>query len=59
MELLRGLESLDLIGMDIVEVSPAYDVSEITAIAAATIGHDFLCLLAKKKGAKGNVIGRI
>ncbi len=45
--------------MDIVEVSPAYDVSEITAIAAATIGHDFLCLLAKQKGAKGNIIGRI
>ncbi len=45
--------------MDIVEVSPAYDVSEITAIAAATIGHDFLCLLAKQKGAKGKIIGRI
>ena len=59
LELLRGLESLNLIGMDIVEVSPPYDVSEITAIAAATIGHDFLCLLAKQKGAKGNIIGRI
>ena len=59
LELLRGLESLDLIGMDIVEVSPAYDVSEITAIAAATIGHDFLCLLAKQKGAQGKIIGRV
>jgi len=45
--------------MEMVEDAPANDVREITASAAATMGHDFLCLLAKKKGAKGNVIGRI
>jgi hypothetical protein len=27
--------------------------------AAATIAHDWLCLLALKKGAKFNVVGRI
>jgi agmatinase len=59
LELLRGLGDLNLIGMDVVEVSPAYDVSEITAIAAATVAHDFLCLLAQKKGAKGKPIGRL
>ena len=49
LELLRGLGELNLIGMDVVEVSPPYDVSEITALAAATVAHDFLCLLAQKK----------
>jgi len=43
--------------MDIVEVAPAYDHAEITALAAATIGHDYLCLLAKKEGAKARKIG--
>lgn len=49
LEILRGLGSLDLIGMDVVEVSPSYDHSEITAIAAATIAHDWLCLMAQKQ----------
>lgn len=59
LELLRGLGELNLIGMDVVEVSPPYDVSEITALAAATVAHDFLCLLAQKKGVKGKVVGRL
>ena len=48
LELVRGLGGLNLIGMDVVEVAPAYDHAEITAIAAATVAHDWLCLLAKK-----------
>ncbi len=59
LEFVRGLEGLNLIGMDVVEVSPPYDLSEITAIAAATVAHDWLCLLAKAKGAKGVTIGRV
>jgi agmatinase len=35
--------------MDVVEVAPAYDHSEITAIAAATLAHDFICLKAWQK----------
>ena len=35
--------------MDLVEVSPPYDHAEITAMAAANIAHDWLCLMAKKK----------
>ncbi len=46
-------------GMDVVEGAPAYDHAEITAIAAATIAHDWLCLLAIKKGAKTNAVGRL
>jgi agmatinase len=37
--------------MDVVEVAPAYDSAEITAIAAATIAYDWLCLMAEKKRA--------
>ena len=43
----------------VVEVAPAYDVSEITALAAATIAHDILCLLVLKKGAVERVVGRV
>jgi agmatinase len=35
--------------MDIVEVAPAYDHAEITAIAAATIAHDLICQAALRK----------
>jgi agmatinase len=51
LEILRGLDGLELVGMDLVEVAPAYDHAEVTALAAATLAHDFLCLLAVKKGA--------
>jgi agmatinase len=43
--ILRRLGGLAWIGMDIVEVAPAYDVSEITALAAATIVWEYLALL--------------
>ena len=59
LEFIRGLGGLDLIGMDVVEVSPPYDRAEITAIAAATVAHDWLCLLAEKNGAKRQTIGRL
>jgi agmatinase len=51
-QILRGLGSLNIVGMDVVEVAPAYDQAEITAIAAATIAYDQLCLRAIRKGAK-------
>jgi len=59
LELIRGLGSLNLVGMDVVEVSPPYDHAEITALAAATVAHDWLCLLAQKNGAKGKPVGRL
>jgi agmatinase len=58
LEIVRGLGALNLVGMDVVEVAPAYDVSELTAINAATIAHDLLCLLAEKKGAVRKPLGR-
>ena len=47
--ILRGLGDLNIIGMDVVEVAPAYDHAEVTAIAAATLAHDYLCLRALRK----------
>jgi agmatinase len=34
--------------MDVVEVSPPYDVAEITALAAATFAWEYLALLAPR-----------
>ena len=57
--ILQSLGDLNLIGMDIVEVAPVYDHAEITALAAATLGYNYLCLLAQMKGAKAEHIGTI
>jgi len=43
--IMRRLHGLRFIGMDLVEVCPAYDVAEITALAGATMVWEYLCLL--------------
>lgn len=43
--ILRRLGGIGFAGMDVVEVAPAYDVAEITALAAATIVWEYLALL--------------
>jgi len=45
--LLRGLRGLNLIGADVVEVAPPFDPSGNTALVAATIMFEILCLLAE------------
>jgi agmatinase len=47
--ILRRLRGVAFAGMDVVEVAPAYDVAEITALAAATVAWEYLALL----GARG------
>lgn len=49
LKLLRGLTGSNLVGMDIVEVSPPYDHAEITSLAAATLGLEFLYVLAANR----------
>ncbi len=49
LQILRGLQGLNIVGMDIVEVAPAYDSAGITALAAATVAVDMLYLLAVLK----------
>ncbi len=55
--ILQSLGDLNLIGMDIVEVAPVYDHAEITSLAAATIGYNYICLMAQIKGATAKHIG--
>lgn len=58
LEAIRSLGDFNIVGMDIVEVAPIYDVGEITSIAAATLLHDFICLQAIKAGATPEPFGR-
>ena len=55
--ILHSLGDINLIGMDILEVAPAYEHAEIIAQAAAAIGHDYLYLLALKNGAQARSVG--
>ena len=43
--ILRRLTGIDFVGMDVVEVAPAYDVAEITALAAATMVWEYLAIV--------------
>lgn len=46
---LRGIENLNVVGADVVEVSPAYDgTGEVTALAAAQIAFEILTSMVKK-----------
>jgi agmatinase len=51
MAILRGLAGINVIGMDVVEVAPAYDVGEITALAGAHLAMEMLYLYACRTGA--------
>jgi guanidinobutyrase len=45
LELIRGLAGLDIVGADLVEVSPPYDPSGNTALVAANLLYEILCIL--------------
>jgi agmatinase len=47
--ILRGLDGLNLIGADVVEVAPPYDHAELTTIAAANVVYELLGLLARQE----------
>ncbi|MGO1117933.1 agmatinase [Rhodovibrionaceae bacterium A322] len=48
--ILRGLQGLNFVGMDLVEVAPAYDIGEITSLAASHLVFEFLALIATRPG---------
>lgn len=48
LQLVRGLHGLNLVGFDLVEVSPPFDHGDITAILASNIAFEYLSLLALK-----------
>ena len=45
LEIIRGCRGLDLVGADLVEVAPAYDASGNTALTAANLLFEMLCVL--------------
>lgn len=48
MSILRGLAGINVVGMDLVEVAPAYDSAEITSLAAAHLAMEMLYLHASR-----------
>lgn len=46
-ELVRGLHGDGLVGFDVVEVSPPYDVAEITALLASNLIYELCSIVAK------------
>jgi agmatinase len=50
--ILRGLDMLQFAGLDVVEVAPAYDTAEITALAAATVAWEYLALIGRNSARK-------
>ena len=49
LRVVRGLKGLNLVGFDLVEVLPQYDLSEVTALLAANIVYEFISLFALRK----------
>lgn len=47
--ILKRLRGVDFAGMDVVEVLPAHDVAEITALAAATVIWQYLSLMPGRR----------
>ena len=45
---LRGFAGLDLVGADVVEVSPAYDHAQMTGIAASHVVYELLSAMAAR-----------
>ena len=52
LSVLRGMKIINMVGADIVEVLPAYDHADITAIAGATVAQHYLGLLAERRADK-------
>ena len=48
LEILRGLADCELVSADVVEVAPAYDHAEITALAASHTAYELTTLMARR-----------
>ena len=49
LEIIRGCSGLNLVGCDLVEVSPAYDTSGNTSLTAANLVFEMLCQVRSLK----------
>jgi guanidinopropionase len=50
--MLRALRGLDIVGADVVEVSPPFDIGGMTALAGATVMFELLCVIAEVRGSQ-------
>lgn len=51
-KMLRALRGLDIVGADVVEVSPPFDPSGATALVGVTMMWELLCMMAEKVAAR-------
>ena len=49
LRILRGLAGLNVVGVDVVEVAPAYDHADITGVAASHVTYEALSLMAPRE----------
>jgi agmatinase len=49
LSLIRALDSVNLVGADIVEVSPQYDHAQVTGLAAANLAYELITLMARNQ----------
>ncbi len=49
LQVIRGLQGLNIVAMDVMEVAPAYDHAELTSLAAATLALEMLYTVAASK----------
>ena len=49
-QMLRGLRGLDIVGGDVVEVSPPFDSANVTSLNGAQMMWEIMCLMAEKIG---------
>ncbi|MBW8283490.1 MAG: arginase family protein, partial [Rhizobium sp.] len=47
-QMIRLLEGVDIVGADVVEVAPPFDLAGMTAIAGATMMFELMCVIAAK-----------
>lgn len=55
LELIRSIGPRDLVGADIMEMLPSHDPAETTALLAANLGYELLCLLARFRSSSSAV----
>jgi len=50
LQLIRGVDGLDLVGADLAQVSPPWDVSNLTSLAAANLVFEIICQVSRAMG---------
>jgi guanidinopropionase len=54
-QMIRLLDGVNIVGADVVEVSPPFDLAGMTALAGATMMFELLCVIAKQVANRRNI----